>query len=117
MTRRPDYRSEEAAAYRALYRTKRWKQLRESVLVRDLFTCQQTSVILTNGKNNPRSAVVHHKRPHKGDPELFYDPDNLEAVCKAWHDGSGQKEDNRGYSVAIGPDGWPTDPQHPMNRG
>lgn len=32
------------------------------------------------------ATVVDHIRPHKGDPELFWDPANHRAVCKPHHD-------------------------------
>ena len=64
------------------------------------------------------ASVVNHKKRHKGDPELFFDPDNLESVCKPCHDGAIQSEERReaNYSDAVGPDGYPLDPNHPFNR-
>lgn len=61
--------------------------------------------------------VVHHKVPHRGDLALFFDPSNLEAVCKPCHDGPMQSDEARGFSRDVGPDGWPVDPAHPANRG
>lgn len=113
---RRNQRSAEAQAYRSMYRTKRWHRLRQQVLIRDGFTCQQTGALLIGKHPAPDSPAVHHKRPHKGDPALFYDADNLEAVAKGWHDRHGQAEDATGYSSAIGGDGWPTDPAHPANE-
>ena len=55
----------------------------------------------------------------EGDDELsgpFWDPDNWQALCKSHHDGAKQSEDRRGYSTAVGADGWPLDPRHPVNR-
>jgi 5-methylcytosine-specific restriction protein A len=74
---------------------RRWQALRLDVLVRDLYTCQHTGVILMPGKDNPNSAVVHHKHPHRGDERLFWDMDNLEAVSKAWHDSDAQSQERR----------------------
>lgn len=34
----------------------------------------------------PDSAVVDHKTPHRGDEALFWEPANLQAVSKAYHD-------------------------------
>ncbi|WP_291376383.1 hypothetical protein [Devosia sp.] len=50
-------------------------------------------MILTTGRDAPNAAVVHHKVPHKGDEQLFWDISNLEAVSKEWHDSEGQRED------------------------
>lgn len=77
------------------YKSPRWQALRLQVLVRDLYTCQHTGVILVGGKDKPNSAVVHHKRAHKGDEVLFWAIDNLEAVSKDWHDSEAQAQERR----------------------
>ena len=74
-------RSTTADKYRKLYYTKSWKQLRATILTRDGYRCQRCKVTLTNGRSDPRAAVVHHIKPHKGDLTLFNDPANLESVC------------------------------------
>ncbi|MBF0680067.1 MAG: HNH endonuclease [Devosia sp.] len=88
-----DTRYSPDATVRGWYHSTRWQKLREEVLIRDLYTCQQTGVILTTGRDAPNAAVVHHKVPHKGDEQLFWDISNLEAVSKEWHDSEGQRED------------------------
>lgn len=110
---RPDYRSEEAAAYRKLYKTKEWRGkggLRERVLARDPLCVP----CLAKGRIVP-STMVNHKRPHKGDVGLFFDDRNCEGTCKPCHDGPIQSAERRGYSSAIGADGFPLDPSHPAN--
>lgn len=82
---------------RAWYRSSRWLKLRMEVLVRDLFFCQRTGVLLVSGKTAPNSAVVHHKTPHKGDERLFWDINNLEAVSKEWHDSEAQAQEKRAW--------------------
>ncbi len=72
--------------WRAWYKTKQWFRLRHQVLVRDLFTCQQTGVLLSGKYPAPNSPVVDHKVPHRGDPGLFWDINNLQAVSREWHD-------------------------------
>ena len=69
-------------------------------------------VNLTRGRSDPRSAIVHHKKPHKANLMLFYDPSNLEAVCWSYHSGAIQSEETLGYDKAIGADGWPVDDRH-----
>lgn len=62
------------------------------------------------------ATVVHHLKPHKGDWELFTDPDNLASSCKRCHDSTEQSIERRGYDIRIGDDGWPVDPNHPFNK-
>ena len=114
-----DYRTQEAALYRTMYQTKEWRALRERALLRDMFQCQHKGckVSLTRGRDKTSSAVVHHIKPHKGDPELFFSLDNLQSVCKAHHDGDIQSTEALGYDPAIGQDGWPEDMRHPINTG
>ena len=85
-----DKRYSPDATIRGWYKSARWQALRLDVLVRDLYTCQRTGVMLAGGPNQPNSPVVHHKVPHKGDEQLFWDINNLQAVSKAWHDSEGQ---------------------------
>lgn len=98
-----------------LYKTAEWQAIRMQVFVRDRYTCQRCGVILTSGRTNPRSAVADHIRPHKGDARLFYDPENIQALCKKCHDTAKRSDERRGYSLETGADGWPTDPKHPAN--
>lgn len=109
------WRTPEAAEYRKLYGTKQWRILREQALFRDAFRCQHKGcgVILRRGVSHQNSAVVHHLKPHKGNPDLFFDINNLQSVCWMHHSGIIQSIENRGYDVTIGPDGWPIDPTHP----
>ena len=109
------WRTPEAAEYRKLYQSKQWRILREQALLRDLFKCQHKGcgVSLKRGRSNPRSAVVHHVKAHKGNLDLFFDLDNLQSVCWACHSGDIQSIEKRGFDVTIGDDGWPIDPQHP----
>ena len=112
------WRTPEAAEYRKLYATKHWRHLREQVLLRDGFRCQHRGcgAMLKRGRSHPRSAVVHHLKPHKGDEELFFDIDNLQAVCWTCHSGDIQSAEVRGYSTEIGDDGWPIDQSHPAMK-
>lgn len=81
---------------RKWYGSARWRRLRQAVLVRDGWTCQQTGQLLTDTPNRPNSAVVDHIQPHRGDPELFWDPSNLQAVAKGWHDSEKQRRERAG---------------------
>ena len=108
-------RSTTANKYRKLYSTKQWRTLRGTILTYDHYRCQQYGVSLTSGKSQPTSAVVNHKKPHKGNLTLFYDPSNLEAVCWNCHLGVIQSEEALSYDATIGDDGWPVDEKHPTN--
>ena len=64
--------------------------------MRDGYTCQATGVLLLAAYPAPTSPVVDHKRPHRGDPDLFWDEDNLQAVSKEYHDRVKQSIEARG---------------------
>ena len=64
-----------------------------------------------------RSGVVDHIRPHKGDEVLFFDPANLQAICKECHDSRKQLIERHGFDPTVGEDGWPIDPDHPALEG
>lgn len=91
-----DRRRASESEWRKWYHLARWKKgVRPAVLERDDWTCQRTGELLVGPKGAPNSPVVHHIIPHDGDPDLFWDMDNLQAVSKAWHDSEGQKDDTR----------------------
>jgi 5-methylcytosine-specific restriction endonuclease McrA len=78
--------------------TSRWQALRRQVLARDGFTCQQTGEPLIGRYPAWNSPVVDHIEPHRGDPELFWDADNLQSVSKEWHDRTKQSMEKRGLA-------------------
>ncbi|ANB35179.1 5-methylcytosine-specific restriction endonuclease McrA [Rhodovulum sulfidophilum] len=89
--RAQDRARERVKPWRAWYRTARWRKLRRKILARAGHVCEQTGVPLLGRAPAPDSAVIDHIRPHRGDPALFWDEDNLQAVSKAWHDGAKQR--------------------------
>lgn len=93
---------EENTAYRKWYRTKRWQRLRLQVLKRDLWTCQQTGILLIGKAGEPNSPVVDHVRAHNGNPDLFWAIGNLQAVAKSWHDSVKQSAERAERKVLIG---------------
>ena len=62
------------------------------------------------------ATVVDHIVPHKGDLLLFWDSSNWQALCAPCHSSIKQREEIRGYSSAIGVDGWPLDERHQANK-
>lgn len=77
--------------WRGWYKLKRWADMRMAVFLRDGFRCQKTGELLTGRHPAPNSPVANHKQPHRGDPKLFWDIDNIETVAKHVHDGAIQK--------------------------
>ena len=67
-----------------LYSTSRWQVLRRQVL-RAHPICQACGKEVAD--------TVDHIVPHRGNPALFYDPGNLQALCKACHDKKTWTED------------------------
>lgn len=59
--------------------------------------CQQTGVALVGRHPKPNSPVVDHITPHRGDPELFWDEANLQAVAKGWHDSEKQRQERAAF--------------------
>jgi 5-methylcytosine-specific restriction enzyme A len=82
--------------WRAWYKTARWQRLRRVVLARDGYVCQQTGAALVGRYPAANSPVIDHKKPHRGDPDLFWDESNLQSVSKAYHDKDKQRAEKRG---------------------
>jgi 5-methylcytosine-specific restriction protein A len=72
---------------RRWYRIARWRHpvwgRRAQILARDplCVECRRAGVV-------EPTAEVDHVIPHRGDPVLFWDPDNLQGLCTTHH---GQK--------------------------
>lgn len=81
----------QANTLRPLYWSARWRALRLEILDRDNWTCRQTGALLNEKAPAPHSPVVDHIVPHRGNLALFWDPANLQAVSKAYHDGEKQR--------------------------
>lgn len=77
--------------WRRWYDTARWKRLRWSVLLRDLFTCQMCGRI----EGDTSKLVADHKVPHRGDEALFWDAANLICLCAHCHSSAKQIEERR----------------------
>lgn len=91
---------EQSTEYRKWYKTRRWQLLRQQVLQRDRWTCQQTGIILSGKYGEPNSPVVDHVRAHGGNSELFWSIDNLQAVAKSWHDSEKQSRERAEQKAA-----------------
>lgn len=90
--------------YDNLYKTAQWQRLRRNQL-----TLQPLCQISLSLGEIVAADVVDHIRPHKGNIELFYDPTNLQSLCKHMHDTICQQMELGTYKQAIGLDGWHQD--------
>lgn len=94
--RRADHNRDDTV--RRLYRTERWRELRAWQLRREPF-CAECEA---SGFHNIIAEVVDHITPHRGNPALFFDPDNLQSLCKSCHDSKTAREDG-GFGRARKP--------------
>lgn len=83
----------EARPDRRLYNSAAWRRLRMTVLERDLFTCRRCGRV----EADTSQLVADHIAPHLGDERMFFDPENLQCLCKACHDRDKQREERRGW--------------------
>ncbi len=83
--------------WRGWFGLARWRHpergLRIRVLIRDRFTCQMIGC----GRIEPNTSLLaaDHVIPHRGDPTLFWDENNLQTLCKDCHDRVKQAEERR----------------------
>jgi 5-methylcytosine-specific restriction protein A len=101
-----------ATQHQKLYNKQRWKRLRAWHRQREPLcrTCKARGLVVP-------AQVVDHIMQHNGDERLFFDPENLQSLCKPCHDKlkAGDERAGRTWSREVGPDGWPLDPKHPAN--
>lgn len=62
------------------------------------------------------ATVVDHKVRHKGDEAIFYNPDNLQSLCKQHHDSTKQREEIHGIVLGCDEKGTPIDKNHHWNK-
>lgn len=99
------------ADWHYLYNTKEWKQLR----LAQLRACPLCAYCLASGKTESAN-IADHKKPHKGDRKLFFDPTNLQSLCKTCHDAAKATLERSGVLPGCGLDGLPLDPAHHWRR-
>lgn len=64
-----------------IYKNKKWKELRDRVLKRDKYMCQECR---RYGKNKD-AQMVHHMFPIRDIPEYAYLKENLISLCNKCH--------------------------------
>lgn len=94
-------RSEEAAKYRKLYKSARWRNLRHYQL-----SLHPLCAWCLERDEVTEATEVHHAIPHRGDEVLFWGGPFL-STCKPCHSSRGQREDLGQTVVVFGADGWP----------
>ncbi|MCF1449725.1 HNH endonuclease [Agrobacterium vitis] len=105
-----DQRSDEAKGWRSWYYTTRWRAIRAIQLKREPYCrmCRQQGKL-------KKGFICDHIERHSGNAEKFWNGP-FQTLCKKHHDATKQREEHRGFSTAMGANGWPTDPRHPANR-
>jgi len=93
------------------YSTAKWKRLRLEQLQRHPFCtfCLQLEI-------RTPATVADHKTPHRGNPVLFFDPLNLQSLCKPCHDSAKQRLEKSGSLKGGNASGIPFDHNHHWNR-
>ena len=99
------------ADWHHLYDLKRWKATR----LFQLGTHPMCCLCEEAGKLTP-ACIVDHIVPHKGDVDLFFDPNNLQSLCKSCHDGVKQKLERTGIRKGSDLQGQPLDKNHHWNK-
>jgi 5-methylcytosine-specific restriction endonuclease McrA len=89
-----------------MYRTPQWRAIRIKRLCADKW-CRFCKKL---------ASVVDHIAPHKGNPSLFFNYENTQALCWACHASRKQSAERLGYDATPGADGLPVDPKHPFYR-
>ena len=108
--RRRDDRSEEAKAYRRLYKTARWRRLR----LAQLATHPLCASCLSMGRTTPATVCNHADKDAKATEEGFF-AGPFTSECAPCHDGPIQKQERRGHIIGCDESGWPIDPKHHWN--
>jgi 5-methylcytosine-specific restriction protein A len=67
--------------------------------------------IVRKGRN------VDHKIPHRGNYQLWRDPNNLQTLCDPHDRSTKQRQELRGEAPGCNLSGWPDDPNHYWNTG
>jgi 5-methylcytosine-specific restriction protein A len=94
--------------WRAWYSLQSWRRRAKHQLANSPLC----AMCLEAGRLTPATIADHHP-PHKGNYNAFV-LGPLRSLCRDCHQGV-WAIDKRGYSHAIGDDGYPLDPAHPFN--
>lgn len=106
-----DARSRAAEGYRSLYRTSRWRTLRQAQLAASPLCV----MCLEDGHTTPATVCDHVDTRDKRDPETFF-TGRKQSLCSTHHNSTKQRMEKRGHGVGHDASGMPLDPGHPWNR-
>ncbi|WP_232729590.1 HNH endonuclease [Herbaspirillum huttiense] len=67
-------------------------------------------------RRNRAADIVDHIEPHRGDEAKFFDPNNLQSLCKSCHDSIKQQLEKSGVMRGCDESGLPLDRNHHWNR-
>lgn len=84
-----------------LYRTKRWRDLRASQLMREPLCrlCEYAGEVVA-------ATVCDHVTPHRGDEALFW-AGPFQSLCADCHSRHKQREEHGRPTLTFAADGWP----------
>ncbi|NGO63944.1 HNH endonuclease [Rhizobium daejeonense] len=91
----------DSAAWQHLYKSIRWKRIRESQLAHEPL-CR----MCLEAEDVTVATICDHVIPHKGNIGLFYGGP-FQSLCKYHHDSTKHKEEAGKVVVRYGADGWP----------
>jgi 5-methylcytosine-specific restriction endonuclease McrA len=97
--------------YKHLYNTKRWQRMRYYQL-----SLHPLCVYCARLAKVTAASIADHIKPHRGDEDLFFDPANLQSLCKLCHDGAKQQLEKSGQLRGCDVNGVPLDATHHWNR-
>ena len=103
------------SVWRGWYGLMRWHRLARDQRALDRFQCRTCGILCVGRPPALNSPVCDHIEAHHGDSALFWNPDNLQTLCKRCHDGAKAAQEARGYGAECDADSWPIDPAHPAN--
>jgi 5-methylcytosine-specific restriction endonuclease McrA len=92
------------------YDKKRWKRRAKLQLTLEPLCagCARHGVVAP-------ATIADHIVPHRGNEQAFWFG-KLQSLCAPCHSGEKAEVERRGFSCTIGPDGYPTDGNHPFYR-
>lgn len=84
-----DKQRNQRSPWRKWYSLKRWKDMRERVLLAAMYTCAMCGRL----EGNTAKLVADHIKPHRGNPVLFWNESNLQVLCSECHSSVKQSEE------------------------
>ena len=94
-----------------LYDKRRWRRASRTFLQHSPM-CAMCSAI---GRTK-LAALVDHIKPHRGDPQLFWDRSNWQSLCATCHSGAKAVQERTGKMRGCDLDGQPLDSEHHWNQ-